>query len=140
MAATYPVTPESLAKAKKFKSIGIILFIGAVGLVVLGGLFPMIQILGPGDPFTNGIIGFMAPVLIFMFGGMAVICVGVSLLRRGRLLELGWKPGQPYPAVMLRYPPRETVIVKEIVKIRCKFCGTLVENTESICPNCGGEL
>jgi len=31
---------------------------------------------------------------------------------------------------------RETI--KEIVKIRCQYCGMLVESTLSKCPNCGG--
>ena len=32
----------------------------------------------------------------------------------------------------------EKVIVKEIVKIPCPYCKTLVENTISRCPECGG--
>ena len=32
----------------------------------------------------------------------------------------------------------EKVIIKEIVKIPCPYCKTLVLNTESCCPSCGG--
>ncbi len=28
--------------------------------------------------------------------------------------------------------------IKEIVKIRCQYCGMLVDSTLSQCPNCGG--
>ncbi|PKN47169.1 MAG: hypothetical protein CVU59_03785 [Deltaproteobacteria bacterium HGW-Deltaproteobacteria-17] len=31
------------------------------------------------------------------------------------------------------------VIVREIVKIPCRFCGSLIENTQTRCPYCGGE-
>lgn len=32
-----------------------------------------------------------------------------------------------------------TIIVREIVRIPCRFCGSLVENTQARCPYCGGE-
>ena len=31
-------------------------------------------------------------------------------------------------------------IVKEIVKVRCPYCGTLTESTLPNCPNCGGHI
>ncbi len=31
------------------------------------------------------------------------------------------------------------VVVREIVKIPCRFCGSLIENTQTRCPHCGGE-
>ncbi|MBU1219503.1 hypothetical protein KKF34_12735 [Myxococcota bacterium] len=34
--------------------------------------------------------------------------------------------------------PAQQVIIREIVKIPCPYCSTLVENTSSNCPNCGG--
>ncbi|MBN2724594.1 MAG: hypothetical protein JXR95_11035 [Deltaproteobacteria bacterium] len=34
----------------------------------------------------------------------------------------------------------EKIIVKEIVKLQCPYCQSLVENTESKCPQCGGSL
>jgi HEAT repeat protein len=36
--------------------------------------------------------------------------------------------------------PREREIIREIVKIPCKYCGTLVENTAQKCPSCGAPL
>lgn len=36
-------------------------------------------------------------------------------------------------------PQREVKeIIKEVVKIKCQYCGMLVEYTLSECPNCGG--
>ena len=31
-------------------------------------------------------------------------------------------------------------IIKEIVKIPCKYCSTLIENTSTYCPSCGAPL
>lgn len=36
--------------------------------------------------------------------------------------------------------PREKEIVIQIVKIPCKYCGNLVENTAAKCPSCGAPL
>ena len=33
----------------------------------------------------------------------------------------------------------QQVVVREIVKIPCRFCGSLMENTQTRCPHCGGE-
>jgi hypothetical protein len=35
------------------------------------------------------------------------------------------------------YPPGATVIVREIVKVRCNFCGNLMDATADRCPFCG---
>jgi hypothetical protein len=35
---------------------------------------------------------------------------------------------------------KEMQIIKEIVRIPCKFCGTYVDHTETKCPGCGGSL
>ncbi len=34
-------------------------------------------------------------------------------------------------------PPGTTVIVREIVRVRCGYCGNLMNATDSICPACG---
>ena len=36
-------------------------------------------------------------------------------------------------------PVVSQVILREIVKIPCRFCGSLIENTQTRCPYCGGE-
>ena len=33
---------------------------------------------------------------------------------------------------------KEKIIVKEVVKIKCQYCGTLYDQTASKCPHCGG--
>jgi rubrerythrin len=32
---------------------------------------------------------------------------------------------------------KETEIIREIVKIRCSYCGNLYDETEDKCPHCG---
>lgn len=33
--------------------------------------------------------------------------------------------------------PRETIVLKEIVKIRCRYCGKLYDERQDTCPHCG---
>ncbi len=35
---------------------------------------------------------------------------------------------------------REREVIKEIVKVRCQFCGSLNLQTENKCSNCGANL
>ena len=44
---------------------------------------------------------------------------------------------QPAPAPPAAAP---VVIEKEVVKIRCKYCGTLNDETARVCSSCGGNL
>lgn len=34
----------------------------------------------------------------------------------------------------------ERIVVREIVKIPCKYCGSLIDQTATSCPYCGGNL
>lgn len=34
-------------------------------------------------------------------------------------------------------PPGTTVIVREVVKVRCAYCGNLMDEGRSTCPSCG---
>jgi hypothetical protein len=52
---------------------------------------------------------------------------------REREAHPGWKDPDPVQVV-------EKIIVKEIVKVRCKHCGMLVENTSPSCPNCAATM
>ncbi len=37
-------------------------------------------------------------------------------------------------------PPGTTVIVREVVKVRCSYCGALMDTTASLCPACGAPV
>ena len=59
------------------------------------------------------------------------ITLGRQLRNPGKIVEsMAAVPGAPV----------ERVIIKEVVKIPCKYCGSYVENTVSSCPHCGGSL
>lgn len=46
----------------------------------------------------------------------------------------------PPPAINLiprDQPPVQQVVIRETVKVPCRFCGTLIDSTATNCPNCG---
>lgn len=47
-------------------------------------------------------------------------------------------PAAPVPSgIDLGSKPPEQVVIKEIPKVKCKFCGTLIPITSETCPYCG---
>jgi hypothetical protein len=34
-------------------------------------------------------------------------------------------------------PPVQQIVMKETVKVNCRYCGTLISTTDTVCPNCG---
>lgn len=51
---------------------------------------------------------------------------------RDYLLQLSPKPTKPEKEVVIK----EKEVVKEVVMIPCQYCGTLMPQTASFCPNC----
>jgi len=54
-------------------------------------------------------------------------------------------PAQAAPPAPSQTPQQpqvkeKEVIIREIVKVKCRYCGTLVDSTLSRCPNCGSPL
>ena len=46
----------------------------------------------------------------------------------------------PPPGVNLTpagQPPVQQIVIKETVKVPCRYCGTLMDSTATVCPNCG---
>ena len=48
-------------------------------------------------------------------------------------------PSTPFPSkIDLGSKPPEQVVIRDVAKVNCKFCGTLIPSTADICPYCGG--
>lgn len=77
------------------------------------------------DPF----FGFVFVLVIVL----AIIIAIVSIVRVFKSAGNSWSPAPAMPQTV-----REKEIIREIVKIRCSYCGSLYDEMESKCPNCGG--
>jgi len=48
-------------------------------------------------------------------------------------------PGPPPPEIDLtpKQPPVQQIVIKEVVKVKCPYCGALIDSTADVCPICG---
>lgn len=70
-------------------------------------------------------------VLFFIVVAVSIILTILRAIRSGG--QSTWSsPSESQPTV------KEREIIREIVKIRCPYCGNLYDETENKCPNCGG--
>lgn len=49
-------------------------------------------------------------------------------------------PGMAPPPIRLtgaQQPAVQQVVLRETVKVNCRYCGTLIDSTATVCPNCG---
>jgi hypothetical protein len=87
---------------------------------------------------------------------VVVVIVVIALLARSRRTaklpqhsgrgNIGFGPppvmppmGAPPPVRLTPsgQPPVQQVIIRETVKVPCRYCGTLIDSTATVCPNCG---
>jgi hypothetical protein len=76
--------------------------------------------------------------LFWIFFVIVAIFVIISfILGFRRMLKFGQAENQVFP----ENPQvvREKEIIREIVKVRCAYCGTLYDQTLDKCPNCGAK-
>jgi hypothetical protein len=48
-------------------------------------------------------------------------------------------PGPPPKDIDLtpKQPPVQQIVIKEVVKVKCLYCGALIDSTAQVCPICG---
>jgi hypothetical protein len=88
-----------------------------------------------------GLAVFLAIIII-------IVIVAVVARRRRGLPEHAYdysRQPTPYapPAPQTinlepKQPPVQQVVIKEVAKVKCKYCGALVDTTALVCPVCGG--
>ncbi len=94
--------------------------------------------------------------LLYLIIGLAVIAfiiiiivvIAVIVRRRARLPQHAYdysRTPTPYapPApqnidLEPKQQPAEQVVIREVAKVKCKYCGALVATTALVCPVCGG--
>ncbi len=105
----------------------------------------------------SGAFSFNPYLEVLIPVAVVVLVVGVATLairgrRRSRLPEHPTSPPPPPPPpsappppprpwesnVDLGSKPAEQVVIREVAKVNCKYCGTLIPTTVDRCPYCGG--
>ena len=93
-------------------------------------------------------LGVLILVIVSVFA-VAVVAVVVLAVRRRRQSSLPEHAPSPPPSappppptpwesrVDMGSKPTEQVVIREVAKVNCKFCGTLIPTTVDRCPYCG---
>ncbi len=92
-------------------------------------------------------LGYLAVSVVVLF--IIVIAVFAATRRRGRDDSLPKHPYTPYTPpspsstpweskIDLGAKPSEQVVIRDVAKVNCKYCGTLIPTTADTCPYCGG--
>lgn len=104
--------------------------------------------LAPGTAPPPSYFGLDLGTLVGVISLLAVVVIGVSIyaVRRNRgkerIPEHSPTPpslGSPTRSTIdLGSRPSQQVVIRDVAKVNCKYCGTLIPTTADTCPYCGG--
>ncbi len=113
--------------------------------------FPL-TVATPPPTGTSSASGFSTLVVVVVVVVIVVVLliVVVYVLRRRSIARLPRHPTATIPGTLPSYAPPpsinliprdqptvQQVVIKETVKVPCRYCGTLIDSTATNCPNCG---
>ena len=89
-------------------------------------------------------------IAVIAIVAVVVLVILVVLLRRRSRATLPRHPETAVPGTLPTYGPPpsinlapkdqpaiQQIVIKETVKVPCRYCGTLIDSTATNCPNCG---
>jgi hypothetical protein len=87
-------------------------------------------------------LGLIVGLAVFIAFIIIIVLVVYAVSRSRRRLPRHVYPQVPVapPTVDLtpkQQPPVQQIVVKEIVKVKCRYCGALIDSTVQACPFCG---
>lgn len=79
---------------------------------------------------------------VLLVGLLVILIVAAVVIRRSRKLpkhtyiqDMG--PAPPTVDLTPKQPPAQQIVIKEVVKVKCQYCGALIDSTVQRCPFCG---
>jgi len=101
--------------------------------------YPLTTGTGPG--FLQQYLGLIVGLVIFIIFIIIVIVVIYAVAKSRRSLpKHPFSSERPPPTIDLtpkQQPPVQQIVIKEVVKVKCKYCGALIDSTVQACPFCG---
>jgi len=79
---------------------------------------------------------------VLLIGLLIIIVVAAVVIRRGRRLPKhsyvrDFAPAPPTVDLTPKQQPAQQIVIKEVVKVKCQYCGALIDSTVQRCPFCG---
>ncbi len=97
---------------------------------------------GTGPSFLQQYLGLIVGLVVFLIFIVIIVIVIVAVSRRRRSLPRHTYPQVPIAPPQIDLTPKQQpsvqqVVIKEVVKVKCKYCGALIDSTVQACPFCG---
>jgi hypothetical protein len=99
------------------------------------------------NSFTTQYLGYIAAIILVI---VVIVILIYALSRRNRRTlpkhpsqqpsqQQPTPPGPPPQNIDLtpKQPPVQQIVIKEVVKVKCRYCGALIDSTAQTCPVCG---
>ena len=99
---------------------------------------------GGGNSGSMQYVGYIAGIIVVIV--IIAILIYVYSRRSRRTLpkhssqrQYPPQPGPPPEDIDLtpKQPPVQQIVIKEVVKVKCSYCGALIDSTAQVCPICG---
>ena len=96
---------------------------------------------GASAPSTGTPLLYIA-LAVLLVGLLLVLIVAAVAIRRSRRLPKhtyiqNMGPAPPTVDFTPKQPPAQQIVIKEVVKVKCQYCGALIDSTVQRCPFCG---
>jgi len=98
----------------------------------------------------GGISLLLVAIIVVVIAIVVVLVLVAAWSRRRSRARLPRHPSSAIPGTLPSYappppvnliprdqPPVQQVVIRETVKVPCRYCGTLIDSTATNCPNCG---
>jgi hypothetical protein len=98
-----------------------------------------------GTSTTTEYFGIIGILILFIIVIVIIVVIAIALSRRRKTLpqhsyQQQAPPPSPPPENINLTPKQPTVqqiVIKEVVKVKCRYCGALIDSTAETCPICG---
>ncbi len=91
-------------------------------------------------------LAYIVGAAIFLVAVVFIVVLILAISRSGRKTlpqhpyqQMPPPPGPPPENFNLtpKQPPVQQIVIKEVVKVKCRYCGALIDSTVETCPICG---
>ena len=119
---------------------GVGLLIFGLMMAIFGGVADSICTTGPSGNGTGPDCGGFAILIgigvVLLIAG--IVLIAISFSGGARVIQQVPDPSVPPP--LIQPVVVQQTVEKEIVKVRCSYCGNLCDVTAKNCPSCGASI
>jgi hypothetical protein len=102
--------------------------------------YPLMTAAAPAEE-NAGLMQYLVYIVAVVIIAIAAIGIYAISTRRKTIPKHPPPPTPPPPLdidLTPKQPPVQQIVIKEVAKVKCAYCGALIDSTAQVCPVCGG--